>query len=32
MRNPERRAFYTRELEPVAADFLEALAHGLMQH
>jgi HEAT repeat protein len=29
MRNPERRAFYTRELEPVAADFLEALAHRL---
>jgi hypothetical protein len=29
MRNPERRAFYTRELEPVAADFLEDLAHRL---
>ena len=29
MQQPERRAFYTRELEPVAADFLDDLAHQL---
>jgi hypothetical protein len=29
LQQPERRAFYTRELEPVAADFLEDLIHEL---
>ncbi len=29
IKQPERRAFHTRELEPVAASFLESLAHRL---
>ena len=29
IQNPERRAFYIRELEPIAVDFLEDLAHQL---
>src|SRR5437667_5429349 len=29
LQKPERRAFYTRELEPIATDFLEDLAHHL---
>ena len=29
MRIPERRAHYVREVEPIAADFLDDLAHQL---
>jgi len=31
LHNPERRTRYVRDLEPIAADFLDSLAHALKQ-